>query len=77
MVQVSFSTDTTNLVKPLFETIQTNHVRKSSAMMQTHFICGVWDKIFLLVILKFDNKKSTLHVNFLSFQEVVETGQTG
>ena len=26
---VSFSTDSTNLVRPLFETMQTNHVRKN------------------------------------------------
>ena len=31
---VSFLTDTTNPVKCLFETIQTNHVRKSLVMMQ-------------------------------------------
>ena len=37
---VSFSTNTTNLVKPLFETIQTNHVRKSLAMTQMLFIFG-------------------------------------
>ena len=37
---VSFSTDTMNLVKHLFETIQTNHVRKSLVMMQMLFIFG-------------------------------------
>ena len=36
----SFSIDTKNLVKPLFETIQTNHVRKSLVMMQMLFIFG-------------------------------------
>ena len=39
------------LVKHLFETIQTNHVRKSLVMMQMVFVFGPWDKIFLLVIL--------------------------
>ena len=34
------SIDTTNLVKRLFETIQTNHVRKSLVMMQMLFIFG-------------------------------------
>ena len=38
---VSFSIGTMRLVKPLFETILTNLVRNSSAMMQMHFICGV------------------------------------
>ena len=37
---VSFSIDTMNLVKHLFEIIQTNHVRKSLVMMQMLFIFG-------------------------------------
>ena len=36
----SFSINTMKLVKPSFETIQTNLVKKSSAMMQMHFIFG-------------------------------------
>ena len=41
VVQASFSADTMNLVKPLFKTMQTSHVRKSSAMMRTGYVCGV------------------------------------
>ena len=37
---VLFSTDTTKLVKHLFKTIQTKHVRKSLVMMQMLFIFG-------------------------------------
>ena len=38
---VSFSIDTMRLIKRSLETIRTNHVRKSSAMMQMHFIFGL------------------------------------
>ena len=39
-VPASYSIDTMRLVKPSLETIQTNLVRKSSAMTQMHFIFG-------------------------------------
>ena len=41
---VSFSIDTMRLVKLSFETIGTNLVRKSSAMMQIHFIFGLYPR---------------------------------
>ena len=37
---VLFSINTMSLVKPSFKIVRTNHVRKSSVMMQTHFIFG-------------------------------------
>ena len=49
-IPLSFSIDTTKLIKPLFETIRKNLVRKSTAMTQMHFISGPYDKIFPLVI---------------------------
>ena len=59
-----------NLVKHLFETIQTNHVRKSLVMMQNALYLWAIGQSFPAGYPLFVNKKSFLYVNFLSTLEV-------